>query len=75
MPLEACSELLMHFLLEINCHHSILHNELQDLLGAAERLRLLFHADGQNHCARQDPLFKPCGKAVHNSTNRLGLGR
>ncbi len=65
----------MRLLPEINCQHSILHNEPQDLLEAAERLRLVFHADDQNHCARQDHPFEPCGKAVYNSTNRLELGR
>ena len=75
MLLESFSESLMHLLLEINVQHSLLHNELQDSLRAAERLRLVFHADGQIHCARQDHLFWPCGKAVYNSTNRLELER
>lgn len=65
----------MHLLLEINGQHSVLHIERHDVPGTAERLRLVFHADGQNHCARQDQLFWPCGKAVYNSTNRLELGR
>ena len=75
MPLEAFAESLMHLLLEINGQHSIFHNERQDLPGTAERLRPVFHADGQNHCARQDHLFRPCGKAVYNSMNCLELGR
>ena len=47
----------MHLLLEINGQHSILRIERQDLPGTAEHLRLVFHADGQNHCDRQDQLF------------------
>ena len=65
----------MHLLLENKGQHSILHIERQDVPGTAEHLKLVFHADGQNHCARQDRLFWTCGKAVYNSTNRLGLGR
>ena len=65
----------MHLLLEINCQHSILYVERLDLPGTAEHLRLVFHADGQNHCDRQDRLFWSCGKAVYNSTNRLELWR
>ena len=72
---ESFSESLMHLLLEINVQHSIFHIERQDVPGAAEHLTLVFHADGQNHCARQDQLFWPCGKAVYNSTNRSELGR
>ena len=75
MPLEAFLKSLMHLLLEIKGQHSILHIERQDLPVAAEHLRLVFHANGQKHCARQDQLFWTCGKAVYNATNRLELGR
>lgn len=65
----------MRWFLENNCQHSILVNELEDSLGTGERLRLVFHADCRNRCARQDHVFKSCGKAVYNATNRLEHGR
>ena len=65
----------MRWFLENNCQHSILVNELEDSLGAGERLRLISHADCRNRCARQDHVFKSCGKAVYNATNRLEHGR
>jgi hypothetical protein len=59
---------------EITHQHSILNNRAQEFPETGLLLKPVFHADSRNRSPRQDRWFKPCGKAVNNSTNLLKLG-
>ena len=59
---------------EITHQHSILNNRAQEFPEMGLLLKPVFHADSRNRRPCQDRWFKPCGKAVNNSTNLLKLG-